>query len=776
MAQPQSAGNDAPTREEEQPEPLSFPLVIVSPSVGAASRLSFPHLSANTTVKQLKAKVRDALPSKPVDDSQRLIHRGRMLGRDSETMLEIFGQETLCNPEPQTLHLVLRPAEGASAPSLTSTPVARPPPPAIPPPSNNNPLIPLPQPQPRSQSTPVPAHPFQGMQAQQPLPGFQHVQQHQVLHQAEHYYHHMAQRLQQLQRETQRLQQEMGSLEQRYRTQGGAPGALNPGQHGPGIGPGPGHAMVNPLAAPQVLLQLPHLGLRPPQAMPPSVQTLIAQQQRERAAEGRHGAQDNSGNVTPVDQTRLSSSGRASPNVHRPNHTTTYTRDGTGPNGERWQVTVNETTTTLPMPQPHIHHHHPSQQAPVNAALDIQAVLRNADRYLAAQNNRTAPGNMQRSASNPQQPLSQEAVGSPTPAISQSNTGSIATPATTDGSPSASAIPNPLTVNNEAAAAAAAGTPSPESTVYILSSPQGPRALLVSNSATFFTPRQHSRRHRHDPAASAQARGQAGAAMGIPEYQNGPEERQARRNRRQRNDDQFQQVNVPHANPGAGALAAQIGPILWLMIRLVGFVWFFTSGNSSWARWIMVSGLAFVVFLINTGIFNGLAEQVWSPIRRHLEALLPLAGPEAALVPAANAAIPQPGAAPARDNQEAPARGQGEPDPAEIAARLLAERRRANGGWLMAQIRRAEHALLLFLASLVPGVGERHIAAREAEANAAAAERQRLEAEAEAAAAAERSEEGEGEGGHEQETSTEAQTGVSSGDQPGQQDQPLIEI
>lgn len=95
MAQPRPAGNDAPTREDEQPEPLTFPLVIVSPSVGAASRLSFPHLSANTTVKQLKAKVRDALPSKPVDDSQRLIHRGRMLGRDSETMLEIFGQETV---------------------------------------------------------------------------------------------------------------------------------------------------------------------------------------------------------------------------------------------------------------------------------------------------------------------------------------------------------------------------------------------------------------------------------------------------------------------------------------------------------------------------------------------------------------------------------------------------------------------------------------------------------------------------------------------------------
>ena len=43
----------------------------------------------------------------------------------------------------------------------------------------------------------------------------------------------------------------------------------------------------------------------------------------------------------------------------------------------------------------------------------------------------------------------------------------------------------------------------------------------------------------------------------------------------------------------------------------------------------------------------------------------------------------------------------------------------------MAQVRRAEHAALLFMASLVPGVGERHIAAREAVAAAAETERQR---------------------------------------------------
>ncbi len=86
---------DALTKDEERSEPLNFTLQIISPSIGVTGPLSFPLLLATTTVKQLKAKIRDALPSKPVDESQRLIHRGRMLARETETMLEIFGQETV---------------------------------------------------------------------------------------------------------------------------------------------------------------------------------------------------------------------------------------------------------------------------------------------------------------------------------------------------------------------------------------------------------------------------------------------------------------------------------------------------------------------------------------------------------------------------------------------------------------------------------------------------------------------------------------------------------
>jgi len=95
MSEPSNlpTASDAPTREEEQPEPTNFTLQIISPSND--NRLVFAHLAATTSVKELKAKIRDALPSKPTDESQRLIHRGRMLAIETASMLDIFGREAV---------------------------------------------------------------------------------------------------------------------------------------------------------------------------------------------------------------------------------------------------------------------------------------------------------------------------------------------------------------------------------------------------------------------------------------------------------------------------------------------------------------------------------------------------------------------------------------------------------------------------------------------------------------------------------------------------------
>ena len=76
-------------------KPLTFTLVVVSPSNGVNSPLHFPNVAATTSVKEVKAIIRDTLPSKPTDDGQRLIHHGRLLSRETETMSEVFGHEAV---------------------------------------------------------------------------------------------------------------------------------------------------------------------------------------------------------------------------------------------------------------------------------------------------------------------------------------------------------------------------------------------------------------------------------------------------------------------------------------------------------------------------------------------------------------------------------------------------------------------------------------------------------------------------------------------------------
>jgi hypothetical protein len=81
--------------EGERTSLETFNLEVVSPSVGVNGPLSFPDLATTTTVKQLKERIREAIPAKPNDERQRLIHRGRMLARADETMADIFGLETV---------------------------------------------------------------------------------------------------------------------------------------------------------------------------------------------------------------------------------------------------------------------------------------------------------------------------------------------------------------------------------------------------------------------------------------------------------------------------------------------------------------------------------------------------------------------------------------------------------------------------------------------------------------------------------------------------------
>lgn len=86
------AQNDDPGEPTLVPsDQLSINLKIISPSLGQP--LALPDLPAATTVRQLKERIRQELPTSPADSQQRLIYRGRMINRPDEELLNIFGED-----------------------------------------------------------------------------------------------------------------------------------------------------------------------------------------------------------------------------------------------------------------------------------------------------------------------------------------------------------------------------------------------------------------------------------------------------------------------------------------------------------------------------------------------------------------------------------------------------------------------------------------------------------------------------------------------------------
>lgn len=92
-AEATSSSSAAPPSEEN---PLSVNIAIVSPSVAVNAPLNFPGLPASTTVAQLKERIRDSLDAKPSNEQQRLIHQGKLLSREIDTLLEVFGEQKVC--------------------------------------------------------------------------------------------------------------------------------------------------------------------------------------------------------------------------------------------------------------------------------------------------------------------------------------------------------------------------------------------------------------------------------------------------------------------------------------------------------------------------------------------------------------------------------------------------------------------------------------------------------------------------------------------------------
>ncbi|KAH6669130.1 hypothetical protein F5X68DRAFT_265240 [Plectosphaerella plurivora] len=666
---------------------INVDLNIISPNATVLLRPLTFELPSNTSIRAVKRRIRQKLPMRPTDDQQRLIYKGRSLENEDQTLEQVIGIDTIKEDARQTFHLVLR---GIIEPTPSAVRGRSP--------ATSDPRSVLNNIQARSQS---PHHhlfgsaPPTGAARRTPSnqPGFSGF----AVPSAPNF---TPQQTQQMQAQLQQAQQQMQAQIQAQM------------QGIPGWPPGLQREAVNRAMA----------------------NHQINQNQSARAAMGLHGVGDTGAapGLNVVDTGR----GRVSPGLHP--YTRTTIRDGYA-EGQPYRVTNTETWTPL-------------------TTGDVQNILRGAD---AGQATQAMTNAMQRSDSpspfGPPPPVSSTpfypTMGSR--AGSRMGTPDPASRSVSGGSTQIASHPQQLRA-----------TPPSAPEVYILSSPQGPRAVLINNNSdTYYTPvtrlstgqapslisrirppapmpwqaavplvQQTGAAHAQHVTGQPQAAGpaQPPVAQAPPPPADGA---------------------APAAIPGhpnnqiVAAGIAQLWQHLWLLVRLGFFVWWLTYSNSSWARWFTVIAVAVTIFLVNTGVLNGLYDQVAGPVRRHVDHLLPLPRLQ-------NQAAAQPQAAQPQAQTNVPAVA---PVPAQAAARLIAQRRRDNATWLMNFARRLERAGLLFLASIAPGVAERHIAHLEAEERAARRQREEAEAAA-AAAAAEAAAQEAAEGGQEATTETTEMT------------------
>lgn len=444
-----------------------------------------------------------------------------------------------------------------------------------------------------------------------------------------------------------------------------------------------------------------------------------------------------------------------------------HVRETYGPNGEVIRVMTNSAFIApngqvFPLNLQQGHTGVPAPGGPFSTN-DVQNIMRNAD---ASQATSMMTDAMQRSASgaslgNLNRGYQRQPIQPPGVTVSRRASSTVPTVPL-----SRTATPDAIRASSYGSASAPPQTAMRSSTpnqpeVYILNSPQGPRALLINNhSDVYYTPAArnpmpvvsslHSLLHQlqlqpqpparpepttdhvhqagqPQPATAAQQQAPQEGNIRVNLYQ-GPAVQQQER---PQHPAQVRPVARGHvANPEAGvagALLAALWPHIWLMIRLTVFVWWFTSSDTSWTRWFTIMSVATAVFLINTGLLNGIANHMFHPVRQHLEGLIPLGGPDPNRNREGNGNNAAAAAQDGENNDAAPRprHQRVQPDPAGVAARLVAQRQEQNANWLLDQVRRLERAGLLFLASIAPGVAERHIANLEAQERA---ERERREA------------------------------------------------
>ncbi|KAK6823924.1 hypothetical protein RU639_006439 [Aspergillus parasiticus] len=145
---------------------------------------------------------------------------------------------------------------------------------------------------------------------------------------------------------------------------------------------------------------------------------------------------------------------------------------------------------------------------------------------------------------------------------------------------------------------------------------------------------------------------------------------------------------------------------IWLFVRLYFFCYMF-SEPGTWSRVLLVTLAVIISLLSETSVPRQLYGMIISPLQRHLEGLIHFSADE-----------------------HVPPRPQGTDAAGSSGySNQPGHNRAAAPTGLRHNLRRVERSLALFVASLVPGVGERHVEVRNAAEAARNAERAREEEE-----------------------------------------------
>ncbi|MBV36330.1 MAG: hypothetical protein CMP47_12905 [Rickettsiales bacterium] len=425
----------------------------------------------------------------------------------------------------------------------------------------------------------------------------------------------------------------------------------------------------------------------------------------------------------------------------------------------RTQNTANNNTRTQQTLNVSVSPHdpsHPNGQVSQPSVQEFRGP--NGEHVTVMTSSMTIPMTLPRPASAPGQPASRGPAAAPQPSqISQpSQTPQPShTPHPAPSNPTATRpqppplpfsgfpthLPTPFSQNRQFQPQPSTSNP----TAWILSSPAGPQGFLFSPGHGYFSTTQSSVQQQSitpqvapvempGPAPVAEPTQQQPRAQMDGAGDGNPDGALVRGNQGPAQPPLVQVQQNAEDNDLFGFLI-QRG---WLFLRLYLFMFVF-SEPGTWKRWAMIIIAVIVCLQPRDGPF----VRAMQAARRHLDNLIGPPAPQRQPEPAAQRQ-PRPAENAINQTTHRPAnvRGAVQITPEEAAARLLRNNQERNRGFWRDIFYRVEQSMALFLASLIPGVGERHVMAREEARREAQRQEEERRRAAEAAAQLQATDEG----------------------------------